>query len=99
MCGLKNTVGVAVMVPLALVLGLELGGCAGASNAVEPGEGSAGSGGSVSVGNDTEKVQGTGGTGGDLGLGGMQGEGGIAACVATSAEATLQMKPVDIVFI
>lgn len=98
----KSVFGLALLTPLATVIALQVGGCSGDSNPSQTGgsAGTAGSGqgGATATGTET----GGAGVGGDIGIGGGQGTGGLdqdAACVATSAEATLQKKPVDIIFI
>lgn len=97
----KSVFDLVTLVPVVTALGLFANGCSadenssqsggsGGSTTVPAGGGGSGQGGNVGQG---------GGLGGDLGLGGNQGTGGIEACVATNAEATLEKKPVDIMFI
>lgn len=97
----KSALGLAVMMPLAAVIGLEAAGCStDTSNSTDSGGSSSsntagsgpGSGGAGATTGDTS-------IGGDIGLGGNQGTGGIEACVATESEATLEKKPVDIIFV
>jgi hypothetical protein len=99
----KGALGLAVLVPLAAVLGLEVSGCsADTSNTQTGGSGgdaTTNAGGNGGAGGGNTSSTGGSGVGGDIGLGGMQGTGGIEACVATEAEATLEKKPVDIIFI
>ncbi len=92
----KGALGLAAVIPVVAVLGLQATGCSTDTNAQTGGSGGQGNSGGSGAGN------GTAGNGGDIGLGGNNqgGAGGkIEACVATSAEATLEKKPVDIVFI
>ncbi|MEZ4302470.1 MAG: hypothetical protein R3B70_46510 [Polyangiaceae bacterium] len=97
----KGAVGLAMMVPLGMVIGIQAIGCESEPSV----SGSAGSAGSTNVGGAGGAGASSGttnNTGGDIGLGGSIGSGGTdkdAACVATSAEATLEKKPVDIMFI
>jgi len=92
----KGAVALAWMVPGFAAAGALSGACSGSPSDTQTGGGghstsTAGKGGT------------TGGAGGDETIGGSQGgTGGVdpdAACVATSAEATLVKKPVDVIFI
>lgn len=90
---------IALALPIGLALGLHGAGCSSAPSDSETGgkaptgSGNGGNGGETGTG---AGGAGIGGFGGNVGNGGFGGE---DACVATSAEATLLKKPVDIVFI
>src|SRR5262245_13950664 len=90
----KGALGLSMMVPLCAAIFMEAGGCSG-DPTDKQGSGSAGRAGSAGA------STGPGGAG-ELAAGGTLGAGGLApdaACVATSAEAKLEKKPVDIIFI
>ena len=82
---------------VSLALAAPAAACSGGS---DDASGSAGRGAGAGVGTGT--AQGGTGTGGDIGFDGGPGDSGLdpdSACAATSAEATLVKKPVDIVFV
>lgn len=86
--------GLTMLFPLAALAGLESGGCSGGSDSTAGGTAASGGNGQTGPG----AFSGGGGIGGFVENAG----GGLdqdAACVATSAEATLERKPVDIVFL
>src|SRR5262245_50390446 len=96
----KGAFGLVMLVPLCAAAGAVAGGCSGDSNTQTGGD--AGSSGSGNTGNAGSGMAGSGmaasgGVGGFV-QGGNAGSGmdPDAACVATSAEATLEKKPVDI---
>jgi hypothetical protein len=101
----KGALGLVMFVPLCAAVGAVAGGCSGGPNDQAGGSagssasaGNAGNGGNS--GNAGAAMAGSGGVGGFV-QGGAAGSGmnPDAACVATSAEATLEKKPVDIIFI
>jgi len=96
----KSVFGLALMLPLGTAIAQASGCSADADQTTGSGAGAAQ--GSTTGGGAESGVGGAGGgVGGGIGVGG-QGTGGLspdAACVATSAEATLLKKPVDIIFI
>jgi hypothetical protein len=93
-----------MMVPLCAAIGIQVGGCTGDAKGQSTSGGTAHGGGDPG-GAGGAAQGGSGGGGNDVGgfaSGGNGGSGGLdqdAACVATSAEATLTKKPVDIIFI
>ena len=100
----KSIVGVTLVFLLGAALAPQVAGCStepdasgtggsGASGAGGPGGGGAGAGTNTGAGGDGVGGFGQGASAGSGGLGGED------ACVATSAEATLVKKPVDIVFV
>ncbi len=95
----KGALALALVVPFGAVAALSAQGCSGDSNTSGSTSSSQGGGGPGGAGGATA----TAGSGGDINIGGNQNTGGAfdqdAACVATSAEATLVKKPVDILFI
>lgn len=92
---------------LGILVACTLLGCSEDTSTFQTSQGGAGQGGAgqggagagSSTGASSSGGAGNSGNGGGLNLGGNGGAGGIDACVATSAEATLLVKPVDVIFV
>src|SRR5262245_53038707 len=91
----KGALGLAMLAPLCVTIGMQTGGCSGDSHDQQA------SGRSRDAGKDGRPTGGAGGAfgfaeGGAIGAGVMNPD---AACVATSVQATLRKLPVDVIFI
>lgn len=97
----KGILGMAFVLPLGVALAAQTSGCSADNTTTEAGGNTPSGGNGAGAGSSTNSGgNGAGGEGfGGFGAQGNGGFGGTEACAATSAEATLIKKPVDIMFV